>query len=76
LLLKSIYDFVHKHDSGGLWSGLCYGEIVLEVWHFTVQKGQANYAASNAFLDSFASYRHHLGRPACAVELGVIEDEG
>ncbi|CAI7593555.1 unnamed protein product [Penicillium palitans] len=40
------------------------------------QKGQANYAAGNAFLDSFASYRRRLGRPACAVNLGVIEDVG
>ncbi|KAJ5947430.1 hypothetical protein N7466_000445 [Penicillium verhagenii] len=40
------------------------------------QKGQANYAAGNAFLDSFASYRRRLGRPACAVDLGVIEDVG
>ncbi|KAF4769894.1 hypothetical protein HAV15_011851 [Penicillium sp. str.  len=40
------------------------------------QKGQANYAAGNAFLDSFAIYRRRLGRPACAVDLGVIEDVG
>lgn len=40
------------------------------------QKGQANYAAGNAFLDSFAIYRRRLGRPACAVDLGVIEDMG
>lgn len=40
------------------------------------QKGQANYAAGNAFLDSFASYRHQLGQPACSIDLGVIEDVG
>lgn len=40
------------------------------------QKGQANYAAANAFLDAFAQYRCQHGLAACAVDLGVIEDVG
>ena len=40
------------------------------------QKGQANYAAANVFLDSFALYRQKLGLTACSVDLGAIEDVG
>ncbi|USP78025.1 KR-domain-containing protein [Curvularia clavata] len=38
--------------------------------------GQANYAVANAFLDSFATFRHFRGQAACSVELDVIEDYG
>jgi len=40
------------------------------------QKGQANYAAANTFLDSFASYRQNLNLPASSIDLGVISDVG
>ena len=39
-------------------------------------KGQANYAAANTFLDAFASYRQGLGLCANTVDLGAIEDDG
>ena len=39
-------------------------------------KGQANYAAANTFLDAFASYRQTRGLRANTVDLGLIEDVG
>ncbi|KAL4903835.1 hypothetical protein BDW74DRAFT_179426 [Aspergillus multicolor] len=39
-------------------------------------KGQANYAAASAFLDSFALYRRNQGLAACSVDLGIINDIG
>ena len=39
-------------------------------------KGQANYAAANTFLDAFASYRQAIGLRANTVDLGLIEDVG
>jgi KR domain len=38
------------------------------------QKGQANQAAANVFLDNFSVFRRSLGLPACSVDLGVVED--
>lgn len=39
-------------------------------------KGQANYAAGNAFLDTFAYFRQSQGLRANTVDLGLIEDVG
>ncbi|KAL4993533.1 hypothetical protein BDV10DRAFT_199502 [Aspergillus recurvatus] len=40
------------------------------------QTGHANYAAGNAFLDAFVQYRHSLGLPCSAINIGVMEDVG
>ncbi|KAL3453049.1 hypothetical protein BJX65DRAFT_302946 [Aspergillus insuetus] len=40
------------------------------------QWGQANYNAGNTFLDAFVTYRHGLGLPAAAVNVGVMQDVG
>ncbi|SCV54257.1 uncharacterized protein FFB14_13561 [Fusarium fujikuroi] len=40
------------------------------------QPGQANYAGANTFLDSFSQYRAHLGLPACAIQIGAVEEVG
>ncbi|KAI5468189.1 putative polyketide synthase [Mariannaea sp. PMI_226] len=38
--------------------------------------GQANYAASNSFLDSFTHFRHSLGLPAAVLDIAAVGDVG
>ena len=38
--------------------------------------GQAAYAASNTFLDSFAAYRNQLGLPASTIDIGLVAGVG
>ncbi|PKY00760.1 polyketide synthase [Aspergillus campestris IBT 28561] len=40
------------------------------------QPGQTNYAGANTFMDAFAQYRRQMGLPACAIQIGVVEDVG
>ncbi|EPE33257.1 NAD(P)-binding Rossmann-fold containing protein [Glarea lozoyensis ATCC 20868] len=39
-------------------------------------KGQTAYAAANTFLDSFVLYRHGLGLPASAIDIGMMTEIG
>ncbi|KAL4977326.1 hypothetical protein BDW66DRAFT_150182 [Aspergillus desertorum] len=38
--------------------------------------GQANYAASNAFMDAFVQYRHDRGLAASVLDIGAVDDVG
>ncbi|KAG8531167.1 putative secondary metabolism biosynthetic enzyme [Bacidia gigantensis] len=38
--------------------------------------GQANYAASNTFLDAFVQYRHSHGLAASVIDIGAVDDVG
>jgi NADPH:quinone reductase-like Zn-dependent oxidoreductase/NADP-dependent 3-hydroxy acid dehydrogenase YdfG len=38
--------------------------------------GQANYAATNTFLDAFVQYRNSLGLKASAIDIGLMYDHG
>lgn len=61
------------HDLG---LNLSFFTMLSSISGLVGQKGQANYAAANTFLDSLAMYRHEQGLPASSVDLGVIEDVG
>ena len=50
--------------------------ILASVSGMVGNRGQAAYAASNTFLDSFAAYRNRLGLPASAIDIGLVERVG
>ncbi|KAF6813394.1 polyketide synthase [Colletotrichum plurivorum] len=50
--------------------------LVGSMFGITGRAGQANYAAANAFLDSFAQYRRGLGLPCSVLDVGPVEDVG
>ena len=43
---------------------------------FSGNPGQTAYAASNTFLNAFAFYRKNLGLPACAIDIGLVQNVG
>ncbi|CAP62086.1 uncharacterized protein PODANS_5_380 [Podospora anserina S mat+] len=57
---ESLDFFVLFGSSSGVWGN----------------RGQANYAAANTFLDSFVQYRHHLGLCASVMDVGIVGDVG
>ncbi|SPJ72405.1 related to polyketide synthase [Fusarium torulosum] len=40
------------------------------------QRGQANYAAANTFLDAFVRHRHRQNLPAQSINIGIMLDHG
>ncbi|ETS73451.1 hypothetical protein PFICI_15056 [Pestalotiopsis fici W106-1] len=57
-------------------SSLDFFTLLSSVSGICGNKGQANYASANTFLDAFAAYRQRLGLNACSISLGVINHRG
>ncbi|KAI0855715.1 hypothetical protein F4860DRAFT_519615 [Xylaria cubensis] len=61
------------HDSQGR---LDFFTLLSSISSVVGNKGQANYAAANAFMDAFSYYRQGQGLRAHTINLGLIEDVG
>ena len=64
------------HTAESLHLSLDFFTLLSSISGIIGNRGQANYAAANAFLDAFAAFRRSRGQPACTINLGVIEDAG
>lgn len=67
---------LHRAAQEELKTSLDFFTMLSSISGVVGNKGQANYAAANTFLDAFASYRHSMGLRAHTVDLGAIEDIG
>ncbi|KFZ16878.1 hypothetical protein V502_04850 [Pseudogymnoascus sp. VKM F-4520 (FW-2644)] len=60
-------------DTARIWtSSFCFSSFSENCG----QRGQANYAAANTFLDAFAQYRHGQALPASVLDIGAVLDAG
>ncbi len=51
---------------------ICYSSVM----SLLGSPGQANYVAANAFLDAFAHYRQHQGKPMTSINWGLFTEVG
>ncbi|KAK6206411.1 beta-ketoacyl synthase domain-containing protein [Colletotrichum tabaci] len=64
------------HEKFGLRRPLDFFIMCSSISGVIGNRGQANYAAANAFQDALARHRRSLGLQACAVDLGIMRDVG